>query len=1590
MSAAPPTADIKAQVETLRRKLLDLSLRNRMLNYRPSKRLGITVTGEDSFFVHKLLVEDGKKLSFVGKPDPAPKDRAPTDYFSIDDEVAVAQAREAAEDELNAFLINAAAPVDQLDTKLTTDEFESTLQAKLRTIAREADLANDELGINTLFLILGMLEWRETEQRSYMAPLIFVPVRLERQANGSMRLVHDGSDIGTNLPLRAKLHELNLALPDIDEDKSLLDYYSEVESTIRLRQDWHVHRNHICLGFFNYEKYAMYVDLGGETWPENRKPWNVEDIIALLGGGYSSVDSMIHEGTLLDEVRPVPECHEVYDADSSQTLAMIRVAERLSIVVEGPPGTGKSQTITNIIAEAVAAGRTVLFVSAKRAALEVVKRRLDEADLGAMCLDLHDKLTNRREFYAEIKRTVSRSLTLRQEEEKVARLTELRDRLNAHSAAMNEPLPEYEITPFEAMGRLARLPTETAEDREGRISFDKLKRWKQREISFALPNIEALQSRVRMTGPPSEHPFWGAEIQLLDPGRRLDLEVDLEKAEVALAAARTAMGQAAELLRIDPPLSPDNMRVLRVCADQAAAAPPHEGVAIKTARWRESEDAVRKVIHLIEERAKLKQTWATAVRESFWSADLNGISQHYEGYADRWYRFVVAGFRRARAELQAHLTEGASSDAQEQRRLVRDGLRVQECEREVEAAVELMQRHFGVQWQGLETDPSVLERLLDWALNLHDQVQAGSLPPGLLDFFEGNLSSEAVAASVRDAEQAVEAGLQAYLVAAGHLRFTTDDAAGLELEALTRRTQMWRQSLDRLPAYMEMAEARRRVLEEGFAPVVELADRWPLAGERLSDAFLRSYYSGVVREAMERRPELRTFERNGHEAAIAEFQTLDDFKLKYNRAQVRIAHHRRLPTFDHAHGNLALLKVQCELQRKHKPIRWIMARAGEAIQRIKPVFMMSPLSVAIHLPPELPPFDLVIFDEASQIKPEDALCAIARAKQAVVVGDTQQMPPTSFFDRQIDEDEELDSDSEDMAALEFGAEARKLESILSMMSAVTIGRTRRPDLRWHYRSLHPALIQPSNEMFYESRLVVFPSPSPYQNGRRIGVQFHHHPETVYEGGARRRINRLEAEIVAQAVHRHVLTHPDESLLVAAMNKPQADLIWEEVSKRERQDPGPYAAYRQRHPHEPLDIKNLENVQGDERDVVFISVTYGRDASGVIRQHFGPLLLDGGERRLNVLITRARRRCEVFSNMTADDIRLATPRAGVESLKRYLRFAASGSLDVAVPTGEGPESPFEEEVAAALWLHGWEFHAQVGSEGYRIDLAVLDPEAPGRYLLGIECDGATYHSARSARDRDKLRQRVLESRGWKLHRIWSHDWWQDREGEMSRLLAALEDRRAEIGGIPDPDESSSAFPSEDPTPAAPLLEESERTGGTPPRTRPYVQAPDPLVPLETDEQLGAYLLNVVEAEGPICEELLIQRLRAAAGIGRAGVQVRARMDAIIASRRRQFRSLAGAYFWEDRQLLLPRDWSARPAAEKKTEYLPEVELAAALKCVVGASFGIQPEAAARAAYTLMGFRRVSDAALAKGQRVLRKMIEQGGLTTRDGLLFPPQK
>jgi transcription elongation GreA/GreB family factor len=562
---------------------------------------------------------------------------------------------------------------------------------------------------------------------------------------------------------------------------------------------------------------------------------------------------------------------------------------------------------------------------------------------------------------------------------------------------------------------------------------------------------------------------------------------------------------------------------------------------------------------------------------------------------------------------------------------------------------------------------------------------------------------------------------------------------------------------------------RKEATELTLSEFVELLERKRIKPDELSDAYAYCTYSTITREAFRNIPQLGRFTGLKHNQIRDEFKRLDKEIIALRGKAIAYECTRKASPPPGRNGarvddrtEMVLLNYLMPQQRPRMPVRKILSRAGGSIQALKPCFMMGPQAVAQYLAPGVIKFDLVIMDEASQLKPEEAIGSVARGGQLVVVGDPKQLPPTSFFSRMTQ-----DGDGGDDHFTTTDA-----ESILDVCSS-HFRPTR--SLRWHYRSQHHSLIAFSNHSFYRGNLVIFPSP--YGQGGKLGVRAVYLADAIYEN----QTNLREAKRVVDAVVEHIATRPSESLGIVTLNIKQRDLIAELLEERMKSIRGA-DSYRDHWVTEgqPLFIKNLENVQGDERDAIIISTTFGKPpGSSAVRQNFGPISRQGGWRRLNVLFTRAKKSIALYTSLRPEDIVMdGTTPDGTKALRNYLEYARTGSLPTIEETGREPDSDFEISVMDMLKMRGYEVTPQLGVAGYRIDIAVKHPDAPGSYLAAIECDGATYHSALSVRDRDRIRQEILESLGWRgrIWRIWSTDWFRTPRQETEKLISFLEDLR----------------------------------------------------------------------------------------------------------------------------------------------------------------------------------------------------------------------
>ena len=1663
-------------LEKIRRRLLDLTRRNQLLNYKHPRLRSIRIVDELPDQLFKALY-DGATFTFAPVPEPPKfkdaderiRDMYPDRAGQRVRPDAVAWARHKGID-TGYDLPSTPSEEDarHRDRKIQTLFYPEDLESQLGNIARLARTAMEESGVNVLYLAFGFLEWRQTEDADpNLAPLLLLPVTITKAGIDAhthrykYEVKYSDEDLGTNISLRELLKsQFGLELPDLEEEDTPEGYLKKCEPLLKAKPEWRLHR-HVTLGFFQFGKQLLYLDLDPSNWPEGHE-LDEHDIIHEMLAGRSGASAGYADVHPVDDLKPTdPEFQLIQEADSSQHSAIIDAAAGRSMVIEGPPGTGKSQTITNIIAVALNQGKSVLFVAEKLAALKVVKDRLDKAGLGKFCLELHSNRTNKKTFYEDLRRRrafrvdATRHAALAT---KGAELERAKKVLNTYAELMGRRLEGLDINYSDLFARCAGLQARIP---KGTLKPDDLKCDTHMALDHAwLATMESRVTRAedirgniaRVHGSVEAHPWSWLAPKLPGLAAPLDEAADWLVSLRGLADATTPLSAGgADSATLTPrrlsaiaalqsglpaprdlPVEP----LARILSDVAemeilhGQASREEAFSSEHARmtarygaarvadpsWLPSVEAAAKTI----EKAPIRLgdravNAALEIRDaiSAWVAaqqDVASAIADVQGHfsikvgsgldAPRACAMILAVSRntpfealpnrfagleqitdikaveaiqveidslvqeRNRANLFFHVaaTEdlGRLSAAAEvlqqggvlsfldgQWRNANDVYR-QVCRakswfkpsrrkgKELADLVKLRARlqefanhpaHsalLGRGYRGLETPVRQYTALIRWfeeakksvgqhgthtavslaltslseeklrslkALGSGEQAHTLERGQALLGALAGRLSAVEVqqvvgeptavppaatwigglgealdmfAGGMQGAEQKV-AAIRAMLQEYGKHATDQERIRGRELLGLRNQPGIpleeqgkaafdsliaWAGALwsadggeilrgyyseairrNEVPAAYEAlgglvsavaAEATANVAlsgrfylfrgqaesdgtgrdtpidiaEAAVSKAMEHAEEWE-SWSSYADSVLainaldgnlaqltRPYHRGEISAAqlLERAQYLllnthvrmlkseheilKNFSVPSHQALIAKFADLDRQVCELHRQLIAANVSKRRPPQGHGGARvkdlteLALLDQQMSLNQPRMSMRRVMAKAGRALKELKPCFMMGPLSVAQFLEPGSIHFDLIVMDEASQMRPEDALGAVARGTQLIVVGDPKQLPPTTFFDK-------LSAD-DGTAPAEDAPSSGDQESILQMaMPILSPPRM----LEWHYRSQHESLIAFSNHQFYADRLRLFPTALHKNEG--LGIHYHHVADGSFKGG----VNQREAAEVVRAAMREIRrTGGEQTIAIVAMNVEQTAAIRQEWERRlkEMDDLRALVDKLEARETERFDIKNLENVQGDERDIIVISMTYGPDPDGHFFQRFGPINWPDGWRRLNVLFTRARRKMAVYSSMHSSKVLPGSQSSGgTAALRGFLEYCERGRLiDLPVQTDRPPANEFEEQVIAIVKEEGFGAEPQVGVKGYFIDIGVTHPAVPGTYLLGIECDGSQYHSLKFARDRDRLREQVLVSMGWTIHRVWAPDWFSWDRTAQQRLREAL--------------------------------------------------------------------------------------------------------------------------------------------------------------------------------------------------------------------------
>ncbi|HJP72946.1 MAG TPA: DUF3320 domain-containing protein [Pseudonocardiaceae bacterium] len=1525
---SPVVAEEPARVTQWKNALLDLSLRNRLLNYSARSGLPLAVPGQALGQLEDLL-HQGIGIAL----------RPADDLGAIERERGIQSGRDLPDEQLAALLA----------TRRTVyaDVTDAAYHAKLRGLAHKARTIIEETGANNLYLALGSLVW-EHDGRALRSPLILIPVTLKAAARGRFRVLLD--DAGSSTPNYCLIEKLGqvygldipgLAAPAMDSAGIDLDAalratriaIAERELPFRVEPT-------ADLTVLQFAKFRLWKDLD-ESWAVFAANPLVRHLMTMPTEAFADP---VHSELIVDldglaENCPVP-------ADSSQLRAVADAVAGRTFVLEGPPGTGKSQTITNLLAHAVANGKRVLFVAEKRAALDVVRKRLDRVGMGPLCLDLHDKGSSPVAVREQIKRALEHTVVTDQLGV-AATLDELRSaqrdliryvyRLHDRNHA-GLSLYAAEESVLARGGEVAPMPIPV--DVLGSITEDGLAQL--RALFGRLPDV-AYPARPR-----PEHPWAFVTSHRLDPATVLPAARQFDEAVHALPEVPAVRG-------------PDDLRALAtLLADGTPLAVLDE---VRTPRW---QTAIEAALGEVTAFACAAHPGLDLVEPGFLDLPLTEIRAQADtaassGIFGRRKRLRAVHDRlapRLRAEVKPKQIPGLAAALV----TVQDGVRGLIGKLNALPGIALP-----ADWNPFTTRQLLDERVgyLRWAASIVDPAHGT-----LRDFLGGGATADP--ALVAEAARAAEELCAACHAEAEQIGDWAGERGLVGRWADTRTERaLGDDQLSSLRRWLALLAHLEPLRGEHLDEVRLLV----LRGEQAGGDALRAFELGLaVTSIGERRSAggLADFDAAAHERTVARYvRSADQLRDQLTSELPRRVLRSRSFDPNTTGGRVGLLHRQITRLRGGMRVRELMTEFGDLVARAMPCVLVSPDSVARFFPAKAGLFDIVVFDEASQVRVADAIGAMGRANSVVVVGDSKQMPPTTFAESTVTP---ADVDG-----------AEQVEDEESILTECVQARVERHRLTWHYRSQDESLIAFSNNHYYDGNLMSFPAPATSDTGVRL-VRVN--GEFLRSGqGAFLRTNPVEADAVVAEIRRRFRASPDRlpSLGVVTFNHQQRahieGLLWD------TEDPRIIEALDDA--NDGLFVKNLENVQGDERDVIFFSTAFSVNKRGVLPLNFGPLNRVGGERRLNVAVTRARREVVVFSSFDPAQLRAdETTSVGIKDLRSYLDMAQHGST--ALPADHRRRAIVDrhgEDIAEALRARGLAVRTQVGLSDFKVDLAIAAPEQPSIPLVAVLLDGPSWAARLTVRDRDGLPEEVLSALlHWPLvQRVWLPDWLDHRDEVIERLVKVVADHP--VAEVPVERPIVTTRPA-----APPVMPDESLVRFTPwrPTQAGTVDVLDQLPQPAALATLTAVLTDIVTAEGPIHADRLAKLAAGAFGLTRLTEVRRAAILSHLPAQLR--RDHDEPVLWPAH--LIPEDWrgfrTTPPGADRPLEYVPLREIANAMAATARAAAGMRPDELSREVLAVFGGKRLTSTsaerlhtALDLGVRWNLLKIDAAGTVTATG-------
>lgn len=1222
----------------------------------------------------------------------------------------------------------------------------------LKNINKRSRLILEETGINSAHVAFGFVKWKESENSSeyYRAPILLVPIALVNDSAVEPYKIYINEDeIIVNPILNFKLgNEYGITLPEYNQE-SFEEYLSKIENIIN-KLDWSILKE--CkIGIFSFAKLNMHRDLkeNAEKILEN------DNIKIMLGEKCDTCENYVEDEE--DNENLLVDLNTVVDADSSQLDAIKMVKSGRSFVLKGPPGTGKSQTITNIIAQCLYDDKKVLFVSEKLSALNVVYDKIKKLGLEEFCLELHSHKSNKKEVIRELcdtmrlgskdilQKNIDNEITAKVKAQK--RLDEYENELHKVRHDINKSLYELYDSYFKIKHNIEDLFPIPNTDFYGSEDIDKISDLFERYVNY-----------VHVLGYNYKNNEWYGYINQDNSAifkRTLKSKMTDMISSVKALSYITAKIYGKYGIKCNSPLSMVTYKEFFEWIKDVNFITP---IFFDKNEFEKAVNKIEKLKALVDETLSIKSKLDSIFNSTIYK--LNGKEYQDElisKYSGLTHRLFNREYKALILKLSTHTRDNRKikySDAINYMKLLSD---YQQNMAEYNVLEKDIKNELGPGYSGFDSDWNKFLGEIHYLKKLHNN-----------NFDFGNISG-ITASEFEDMQKYFRSISDVW---SKHTRIIEENAEYIsrcfdkeifdikneDNDKIVAKLEDCLNNYGKLDSWYYFKDLISKLKENNALDILDYLLENNVEPNQIVDVFKKCVCKSWIESIINQSPVLAQFTRVNQEQTVKTFSEKDKLNFSINIAKIKSKLSKNRPELDYVTPGSAIHMLQSEEQKKRnvKSVRRLMYEIGDFIQTLKPCFLMSPMSVSTFLRSSDINFDVIIFDEASQIFPQDAIGSIYRGKQLIVVGDPKQMPPTNFFNTTLEQEYEYETENE-----EENGNIQDYDSILDLC----LSSFPYKELNWHYRSKSEELIAFSNKNFYGNNLITFPSVE--QDAKWFGIDYH------YVGGTfDNRSNLKEANYIVDLIYENIEKFPERSLGVVAFSVAQQDLIEKLLYERRRKEPAKEVFFSQ-NKKEPFFIKNLETVQGDERDTIIFSIAYAKNPDGKLLHRFGPLSNKGGERRLNVAVTRAKYNVQVVTSLHAYDIDLTKATSeGARLLREYIDFAENGikalNNQPHVKNNEEFDSDFEAEVYDFLKSKGFNVDTQVGCSGFKIDLA-LKTSDNSEYVLAIECDGATYHSSRNARDRDRLRQEILESMGWKFYRIWSTDWFKNSKEEKERLL-----------------------------------------------------------------------------------------------------------------------------------------------------------------------------------------------------------------------------